>query len=38
VGAHRRLVGQRSLAVTANTYSYVLAGEAEVAYDELLAV
>ncbi|HZD88092.1 MAG TPA: hypothetical protein VE088_08820 [Gaiellaceae bacterium] len=33
IGAH---VGQRNLAVTANTYSHVLADEAELDYDELL--
>jgi hypothetical protein len=30
-------VGQRNLAVTANTYSHVLVDEAELAYDRLLA-
>ena len=30
-------VGQRDLAVTANTYSHVLADEAELDYAELLA-
>jgi integrase len=34
IGEH---VGQRNLAVTANTYSHVLADEAELAYAELLA-
>jgi len=31
-------VGQRDLAVTANTYSHVMIDEAEVAYERLLAV
>jgi hypothetical protein len=31
------LVGQRNLAVTANTYSHVLADETEVEYAALLA-
>jgi integrase len=34
IGEH---VGQRNLAVTANTYSHVLADEAELDYAELLA-
>jgi hypothetical protein len=37
VGAHRRGDGQRSLAVTADTYSHVLADERELDYAELLA-
>jgi integrase len=32
------LVGQRSLSVTADTYTHVLTDEAEVDYAELLAV
>jgi integrase len=34
IGEH---VGQRNLAVTANTYSHVLVGEAELDYQALLA-
>ena len=33
IGEH---VGQRNLAVTANTYSHVLGDEAELDYEELL--
>ena len=36
MGADRRHVGQRNLAVTANTYSDVLVDEAELDYAELL--
>jgi hypothetical protein len=32
------LVGQRDLAVTANTYTHVMLDEAELDYGELLAV
>ena len=36
MGDHRQGVGQRDLAVTANTYSHVLTDETELDYTKLL--